>query len=709
MATALDRARAAFSRGDDAAAVHEVEQALAQSPDDEALLLGANAALRGGDLARAIGWLERLHAAHPQQAQFRRVLSTAHNNFGSRAWQAGDLERASAAFARALTLEPDLPEALFNRARFALQARQPQRAKADLERLATLRPTDPAVALLRAEVDIALGAGDAPQRLLHALGPQGLAAVDPIRIAGLLADGGPESDALARAESIPADRHPLPLCDLAQRFADNSAADAARSTYARVARACGDGARAPGLYAAIAAHLALPQAYASGADLEHARATFECGLSALEQTFDARRLAQCAPMLEQIAWSNQLLAYQGRDDRDLLSRYGDFATRAARSLAPGLPRMARRPAGARARIGFVSAAFRNSTSGHYFAAWIAAATAAGFDTTVVQLPPQVDAMTERIAAGASRLLRPAGPLRDIAAQLRELALDLAVFPDPAVDARVYALAARRIAPRQAQAWGHPSTSGLPTMDAYLSCAPMEPADAVGHYRERLHLLPGIGTRYAPPPVPALPPREALGLPPARCYFVPQSVVKLHPDADPLLARIAARDPGGCIVLFRGEHPATVRRIDARIGRALRDAGADPARQLCWLPMTDRARFLATAAHCAVMVDVPHWSGGNTTLDALRVGLPVVARPGALMRGRQSLAMLHALGLDELVARDDDAQAALAVQLACDDGARHAAQARIAAGLDELLAGDAAIAALPPLFAALLDTIEPHED
>lgn len=709
MATALDRARAAFSRGDDAATVREVEQALAEGGGDDALMLGANAALRAGDLPRGIGWLERLHQAHPQHPQFRRVLATAHNNLGSRAWQAGDLERASAAFARALTLEPDLPEALYNRARFALQARQPHRALADLDRLATARTLDPAAALLRAEVEIALGADDAPQRLLHALGPQGLAAADPARIASALADGGADAEALARAAAIPADRQPLPLLDLAQRLADNSAADAARQVYARVAEGCADGARVPGLFAALAARLVLPQSYASIADLEHARAGFTRGLAAIESKFDAPALSRCAPMLEQIAWSNQALAYQGRDDRELLARYGAFAVRAARTLAPGLPRMARRPPSGRPRIAFVSAAFRNATSGHYFAAWIATATAAGFDTTVVQLPPHTDAMTERIGATASRLLRPTGPLREVAAHLRELAFDLAVFPDPAVDARVFALAARRIAPRQAMAWGHPSTSGLPSIDAYVSCAPMEPVDAQRHYAERLHLLPGIGTRYAPPPLPPTLPREVLGLPSARCYFVPQAPMKLHPDGDPVLAAIAAQDAGGCIVLFRGEHPATARRIGERLGRALREAGADPARQLRWLPMTDRARYLATAAQCEVMVDVPHWSGGNTTIDALRVGLPVVARPGALMRGRQSLAMLEALGLGELACTDDAAQAALAVRIAREPEFRASLRARIADGLDALLSGDAAVAALPALLHRLVDDLDPHDD
>ena len=102
-----------------------------------------------------------------------------------------------------------------------------------------------------------------------------------------------------------------------------------------------------------------------------------------------------------------------------------------------------------------------------------------------------------------------------------------------------------------------------------------------------------------------------------------------------------------------------------------------------------------------MVDTPHWSGGNTTIDALLSGLPVITVPGALMRGRQSTAMLRALGLDELVCPDAAAQAATALAVAGDPARRVELARRIAAGLPDLLAGGGAMNVLGDHFAALL--------
>ena len=63
------------------------------------------------------------------------------------------------------------------------------------------------------------------------------------------------------------------------------------------------------------------------------------------------------------------------------------------------------------------------------------------------------------------------------------------------------LAALRLAPIQCVTWGHPVTSGLPTVDYFLSSELMEPKDGQDHYSERLIRLPGIGVCYAKPVIP----------------------------------------------------------------------------------------------------------------------------------------------------------------------------------------------------------------
>ena len=89
-----------------------------------------------------------------------------------------------------------------------------------------------------------------------------------------------------------------------------------------------------------------------------------------------------------------------------------------------------------------------------------------------------------------------------------------LYPEIGLSPRIYPLAALRLAPLQIAAWGHPVSSGLASIDHWLSCAGMEPSDGARHYREHLHLLPGLGTCYARPTRASVRPRGELGLPTA---------------------------------------------------------------------------------------------------------------------------------------------------------------------------------------------------
>lgn len=700
----LATARAAFAAGDWPAALAAAEAAVARQPASvEALVLAVNSALRSDALEQAIPWLETLLRRHPGHPQFTRLLSTAHNNLGARHQRAGETTAALGAFTRALAIWPDNTDALFNRAKLALAAGHNAQALPDLRRLSALQPNDHAAAVLLAETEIAEDSEDPPRRAREALAR--LAAIpgmDPLRLAFAQADAGDAEAALAAIRALRDVAQAGRGSALAHRLAECSDAPRARAAFGHLADLAGRGRVAPGLQWAIGERLALPMVYRDHDDLRRERAAFSDGLQALDATFDAAALARCDPRLEQLQWTNFLLAYQGEDDAPLARRFGAFAGRCLDAFAPALraPLPARRPGPP--RIGFLSSAFRYSTAGSYFASWVSTAKARGWQVEAFQLGPVFDDFTRRIERDCDILHRIDAPLAAIADAVRARDLDLLVFPDLGVDARINVLAALRLARRQAMAWGQPATSGSDRIDCFIGCGEMEPPDARAHYVEPdLRWLPGIGTGYAAPEPPRRLPRDELGLPAGRLYLVPQSPFKIHPDTDAVLGATLAADPGGVLVLFTGERPRSIAVLRGRLERALRAAGADPARQVLFLPMTRRSRFLSICAACDVMIDTPRWSGGNTTIDALLAGLPVVTVPGALMRGRQSMAMLRTLGLDELICADGAAQAAAAVAIARDPARRADLARRIAAGLPDLLSGGRALDVLGDHFAALL--------
>jgi len=81
------------------------------------------------------------------------------------------------------------------------------------------------------------------------------------------------------------------------------------------------------------------------------------------------------------------------------------------------------------------------------------------------------------------------------------------------------------------------------------------------------------------------------------------------------------------------------------------------------------------------------------MQAVECGLPVVTRRGRFMRGRLGSGILEHLGLDDLVAADDDAMVALAVSLARDAQARADVRERLLARREAMYGDLAPIRAL----------------
>jgi CRISPR-associated protein Csy1 len=428
------------------------------------------------------------------------------------------------------------------------------------------------------------------------------------------------------------------------------------------------------LRAALGATLTLPHVYGSHSHLEESRASYAAGLGELHAAAERFRFRDADHALADARWTNFYLAYQGRNDRELQSRYADFQKRILEPAAPELfASKPRRAPHARVRVGFISHYFYNCVVGRYFASWVTRLDPARFEKIVYYTNAWVADDTRVIERAAEAFRHVAGmPLAAIARQVIADELDILVYPEVGMHADMVTLAAMRLAPVQCMGWGHPTTSGSANMDVYLSCEAMEPPDAQAHYRERLALLPGLGTRYALPQLAGEASRQEFGLPQRRTlYLAPQSLFKMHPDNDALIARVLASDPAGDVVMFEAGHERSTRAFRARLDAALAREGVEASRVLMIKPDLQHAAYLRLNAVCDVMLDSVHWSGGNTSIDALAAGLPVVTRPGALMRGRQSAAMLAAMGLPQLVAADDAAYVETAVALGRDREARDA--------------------------------------
>ncbi|ADJ29181.1 tetratricopeptide repeat protein [Nitrosococcus watsonii] len=702
-------------------------QILAEYPHHSAALLGlGNAALQNKDFTAAIQWLERLLAVIGPKKQLLTTLSMAHSNRGSRLFEKAALPQAQAHFQRALELDPRNRLAWRNLVLAQLQQGHNQAAVASARQASGLDLRDHEIRLLLARALLAnqqypAGLGllailtniSLPDDIALGVAEQWLLYHQPKRAWALL----------ERQQNLSANPKALisRVMTLARRHGENWQAaqwlrrwlkrhDAQEKqwlTFARALDRAGEARKAITVYrhlltnypdawqTRLGAALTLPVIYRDRQHLATARGRFQQELQALKDWQPAS-----PPRLEDLLWSNFFLAYQGGNDFSLQRDYGDWLHHWA-SRALDAPSPTRRQHARPHRIGLVSSAFRDCTVGHYFGRWPGSLRQGGFEVIVYQLGPKRDHHTRIVADSASQFRYLDGRLASCGAQIAADRLDALIYPELGMDARLLVLAALRLAPFQGCAWGHPVTSGLPTMDMYFSCATMEPPEARTHYRERLLFLPGLGTSYPAPPEPPLADRHDLGLPEKRTlYLLPQSPFKIHPDTDTLVAQVLAEDRQGMLVLFTGQDRRVTDKLLTRLGMALTQAGANPKRQLLLLPATSRVRYLQINRCCDLMLDTPHWSGGNTALDALGSGLPLIALPSTYMRGRQSAAMLNLLERPELIAQDAGDYVRKALQYGRDKEANQALRAQLLARRDRLFVQQAPLDTLTAFFKSL---------
>ncbi len=434
-------------------------------------------------------------------------------------------------------------------------------------------------------------------------------------------------------------------------------------------------------------HLVQPVVARDNAEIDAARAEFAAALVSGPETqfLDPYKLG---------LGPNFYMGYQGRDDRPLQEALARYYLAATPSLGATAPHIGQSSAERRIRVGIVCHYFSKHTVGYLTYGLAALLNRKRFELVLFRTPnSNRDGDTQRFAATATLIDLPpdlAGA-RQVIAQAR---LDVLHFPEIGMEPLVYFLAFARLATVQTVAWGHPITTGIPNVDLFLSPDAMEPEGAEAHYSERLVRMRNLTFAGERPDAPQ--PFD-LQLDTTRpSYVCVQSLFKVHPDFDAVLAPILRRDPRGIIyfVTFL-PHPDSI--LKARFARSL---GADAAR-VRFLPRMTTGQFRHLARSADVILDVPQWSGGKTSLDAFAMGTPVVHQPGAFMRGRHTLAFYRRMGLTAPIADTTENYAELAVRVANERAFRDDVRAQIAANSNKLFNEAESIREIEEVWAAAL--------
>jgi predicted O-linked N-acetylglucosamine transferase (SPINDLY family) len=644
-----------------------LDPAFAEAHNDRGAILAAN-----GSFAEALSSFERAVALNAGYIEAR-------NNLGRALRSLGRFDEAATQFELVLQSKPGSPVAHFNLASaYELAGRSPD-AETHYRSAVSLRPD-----FVDAHIHLA--------SLLQNMGRLSEALVHAERAVALRPDGAGARNNLGnilrildrRADAIA--QYEIALKIDPNSFMAHYNCGVALRGEARIAEARAHFARALALKpdfmeAELALCMAeLPALYRDESEIGERREAYAGRLARLSA--DVERSGMPAALSE-IIGSHQpfYLPYQGGNDRELQTLYGSLVCMimAARYPAAVLPKPP--GSGEPIRLGIVSGFFRQHSNWKIpIKGWLKMLDRDRFHVTGYYTSPECDAETGVAGALCDRFVQGPLSLDGWRRQILEDAPHVLIFPEIGMDKVSTQLAAQRLAAVQCVSWGHPVTSGFPTIDYFISSDLMEPADGADHYSEQLLRLPNLSIYYEPsddPPVAI--DRAQLGLRAnAVVYWCCQSLPKYLPQFDEVFARIAAEVPNSqfTFIEFAGGRDVTG-MFRARLDRAFKSVGLDAADHCVFLPRLAPGHFVAAIGQCDVVLDSIGWSGCNSILESLVHNIPIVTFAGAMMRGRHTAAILEMMGIEDSTARTIDAYVSMAGSLGRDRAKRAELSARLA--------------------------------
>lgn len=326
------------------------------------------------------------------------------------------------------------------------------------------------------------------------------------------------------------------------------------------------------------------------------------------------------------------------------------------------------------RIGYVSRDFRAHAVNYFFEPVLAHHDHQRFRIYCYSDVESPDAVTVRLKSLADQW-------RDIAGwsdhrldqQVRADRVDILVDLGGHTEKNRLMLFARKPAPLQISWLGYPNTTGLAAMnyrivdvftalegEAFPGCeAPLR--------------LPRLFACFRPPDhAPAISPAPAAKTGQVT-FGALHKLEKINPAVIRLWSRLLQALPDARLLIARDQIDAWQRQ---RLEGAFAALGIDSGRLLLRSLNDPTRSFFEQFKDIDIFLDVFPWSGHTLACCALWQGVPVITLEGRSHAGRMVSSLLHAVGLEQLIARDEAQYLRVAADLAADIPALAALRANL---------------------------------
>ena len=412
-------------------------------------------------------------------------------------------------------------------------------------------------------------------------------------------------------------------------------------------------------------------------NIQELRESFSFEIKKLSEWFHSKNLGEAHEVIGSI--QPFYLAYQELNNKKLLNEYGQLCSHLMKDWQKlHNLRYELKTKDKKIKLGIVGEQIRNHS------VWNAITKGllfnldpSKFEVHIFHLGSDADEDTYAARIKATSFNNNCSSLLGWAKAITEKNIDVLLYPEIGMDPLTTQLACLRLAPIQLASWGHPETTGLPTIDYYLSAELFENDSSQDAFTETLVKLPNLGCYYSRLPiVTAEFDFEAFGIDPNEPILIcPGTPFKYAPQNDWILADIARHLDKGKLIFFDYQNNFT-QILKLRLKKVFNEASLVLGDHVIFVPWLKPSEFYGLMKRADVYLDTIGFSGFNSAMQAVDCALPIVTRESNFMRGNFASGILKKMAIPELIAKTDMAYVELAIRLVQDGLYRNQIKNRI---------------------------------
>jgi len=268
--------------------------------------------------------------------------------------------------------------------------------------------------------------------------------------------------------------------------------------------------------------------------------------------------------------------------------------------------------------------------------------ASNMEVTLLKGPAASGKNSKEVEKEAEKVIQLTDNIELSVSCIKKLDLDVIIYTEMHSSPTPYCLAHNRIAPLQIVLPGNEITTGLNTIDYYVSGKYVEADNSERLYTEKLIKLNGfLGGLDSATPVDNKYSKAYFGIPEGiKIINVMHQYLKFHPDWDAVLEKIAQKS-GNTLFLLTTKKSHNEYKLIKRLEKT---APTMLAKSM-FINHLPKDKFLGVMNCSDVMLD-PFYKGcGTTAFDALELGLPIITWPGIQSRSRNVYGLYKIMGID----------------------------------------------------------------